>query len=248
MNSPCVFALPSPFFMYAILTSFRKTIFEIILLIFNKITRLTYFLVTRNRLPFGEIMKIKELMLDFCEKRLNNEYAGYANNLCDKLVRKRKLDITRGKNEIWAASIIFVIARLNFLFDRDQEYCITPDMICDFFGVKKSTVANRAAQIEIACKIRLGEKSFCRQEITDMFSFVKIPGGMIIPKKILSKLDTLEEFIKRKETVKLFKSLIVHRRRTIEEVIERKARQAEKVQKIAEEKKNQLSLFEDKNQ
>jgi hypothetical protein len=73
-------------------------------------------------------------MQDFCEQRLNNEYAGFAHKLCDKIVRKRNLDITRGSNEIWAASIIFVIARLNFLFDTENENYLTSDEICDFSG------------------------------------------------------------------------------------------------------------------
>jgi hypothetical protein len=42
-----------------------------------------------------------------------------------------------GKIEIWAASIIYTIARLNFLFDKANGVYITPDIICDFFNTKK---------------------------------------------------------------------------------------------------------------
>lgn len=195
-------------------------------------------------------MKIKELIQDFCEQHLNNEYEGYAQKLCDKLGRKKKLTITRGREEIWAASIIYVIARLNFLFDREQEYYLTSDTICDFFGVKKSTVGNKATQIEKACKIRLGEEGFCRQEITDMFTFVEIPGGLIMPKSALSKLDIEVEFVEGKEAEELGKYLTEQQRIREQEALEKKARRAEINQKNAEEKKknrqeNQLSLFDD---
>jgi hypothetical protein len=41
--------------------------------------------------------------------------AGYALKLCGKLRRKRTLSIIRGKKEIWSASIVYVIARLDVL-------------------------------------------------------------------------------------------------------------------------------------
>ncbi|MDP2981923.1 MAG: DUF6398 domain-containing protein [Candidatus Latescibacter sp.] len=195
-------------------------------------------------------MKIKELIRDFCEQHLNDEYEGYAQKLCDKLGRKKKLTITRGREEIWAASIIYVIARLNFLFDRDQEYCMKTDTICDYFGVKKSTVVNKAAQIEKACKLGLGEEGFCRQEITDMFTFVEFPGGIIMPKSALSKLDLEVEFVEGKEAEELEKYLTEQQRIREQEALEKKALRAEINQKNAEEKKknrqkNQLSLFDD---
>ena len=64
----------------------------------------------------NEIMAMVE---SFCDPHLNDELTGCALRLCDKLSRKRKLDITRGRKEIWAAAIVYVIARLNFLFDKE---------------------------------------------------------------------------------------------------------------------------------
>ena len=77
--------------------------------------------------------EIKELVLGFCEEYLDQELYGYALELCEMLGRKRKISITRGKKEIWAASIIYVIARLNFLFDPESEFFLSADTVCDFF-------------------------------------------------------------------------------------------------------------------
>ena len=82
------------------------------------------------------------------------------------LGRKRKIDITRGKKEIWSASIIHTIARLNFLFDKQNENYITADTICDFFDTKKTTVGNKATQIEKECKLRMGAEGYCSKEIS----------------------------------------------------------------------------------
>ena len=101
-----------------------------------------------NNEKIERLNEINELIQDFCERHLNDEFLGYALKLCGELGREKTLTITRGKKEIWAASIIYVITRLNFLFDREQEYFLTADTICEFFGTKKSTVGNKATQIE----------------------------------------------------------------------------------------------------
>jgi hypothetical protein len=100
--------------------------------------------------------EIKELIRCFCDLHLTDELTGYAFKLCDKLGRKRTPVITRGGKEIWAASIVYVIARLNFLFDPKSETHITADAICDHFETMKSTIGNKATQIEKACGLRLG--------------------------------------------------------------------------------------------
>ena len=107
--------------------------------------------------------EIKELVLAFCTGHLNEELTGYVLKLCDVLGRKRKISITRGKKEIWAASIVYVIARLNFLFDPENELFLTADTICEFFGTKKSTVGSKATQIEKICNLGLGAEGFCAQ-------------------------------------------------------------------------------------
>ena len=66
------------------------------------------------------LIEIKELVVSFCVKYLNDALQRYALRLCETLYRKRKISITSGKKEIWAASIIYVIARLNFLFDSEK--------------------------------------------------------------------------------------------------------------------------------
>lgn len=65
--------------------------------------------------------EIKEILNSFCEKHLNDELLGYAFKLCGSLGRKKKINLSRGRKEIWAASIIYAIVRLNFLFARKTQ-------------------------------------------------------------------------------------------------------------------------------
>lgn len=195
--------------------------------------------------------EIKDLVLAFCEEHLDEELYGYALELCDMLGRKRKISITRGKKEIWAASIIYVIARLNFLFDPESEFFISTDTACDFFGAKKSTVGNKATQIEKACNLGLGAEGLCSPEISDALTLVELPNGLVIPKSMLPKLDIVYELANEEETKELEEFMTEQQRLKERKAAEKKARRAEINRKIAEDKKKkkkerdkQLKLFD----
>ncbi len=88
--------------------------------------------------------EIAGLVESFGRENLNKELTDCSLRLCGKLSRSRKLDISRGKIEIWAAAIVYLIARISFLFDKKNVNFITSDIICDFFGTKKTTTGNKA--------------------------------------------------------------------------------------------------------
>ena len=128
--------------------------------------------------------EISNLINEFCNQHLNDELRDYAIKLLEKLTRKRTYSITSGKIEIWASAIIYVIARLNFLFDTENPFYISADTICNFFGTKKSTVGSKATDIEKACKIRMGEEGLCNSEISDSLTLIQFPNGIVLTKKM----------------------------------------------------------------
>ena len=195
--------------------------------------------------------EIKDFVYAFCEEHLNDELAGYALKLCDTLSRKRKISMIRGRKTIWAASIVYVIARLNFLFDPENDLFLTADTICDFFGTKKSTIGNKATQIEKACSLGIGAEGFCSPEISDSMTFVELPNGLVIPKSMLPKPEIIVEFADEKEEEEFQKYMAEQQRLKEREAAEKKARRTEINRKIAEDKKKrkkeesgQLSLFD----
>lgn len=135
--------------------------------------------------------KISNLINGFCNRYLNDDLQGYAMKLLERLTRKRTYSITSGRIEIWASAIIWVIARLNFLLDSQNSNNISTDTICDFFDTKKSTVGNRATDIEKACKIRMGEEGLCNSEISDSLSFVQLPNGIVLTKRMAKEAGLL---------------------------------------------------------
>lgn len=196
------------------------------------------------------LQEMKEQLQGFCQQHLNEELTGYVMKLCDKLGRKRTISITRGRPEIWAASIVYVIARLNFLFDKDNPLFLTPDTICGFFGTKKSTVGNKATQIEEACDIRLGEEGLCSPNITDVFTFYQTPEGFILPKSAFRDPEVKVAFVDGEEARELKAFMAEQRRKEEREEEERRKRRIEinrmnAEKKMKEKYKNQGDLFED---
>ena len=197
------------------------------------------------------VIEIQTMLNSFCEKYLNEELEGYAIRLCDEFSRKRKINIIRGKKEIWAASIIYVISRLNFLFDKKNENYITADIICDFFNAKKSAIGNKATQIERFCNLAIGAEGYCSKKIKDLFTFYQTPEGFIIPKSMIGDREIILEFVEGEEADEIERFTENQRRITEQKAKEKKERRTEINRKIAEKKKsknrneNQLSLLDD---
>ncbi len=132
----------------------------------------------------ARIDEVAVLLETFSQTHLSPELAGYVRKLWEQLGRKRNYVITGGAKEVWAAAVVYVIARLNFLFDSKDPNYLTADALSAFFGTKKTTVSARAAGIEKACRIRMGQEGLCSPDLADSFTFVKLSNGMVIPKKM----------------------------------------------------------------
>jgi len=189
--------------------------------------------------------EINKMIGDFCNQYLNDQFKGYAQTLCEKIGRKRTLSINKGKKEIWAAAIIYVIARLNFLFDKQNDYFITADIICDFFGTKKTTSSNKATQIEKACNIRIGEQGLCDPKITDMFTFYETPEGFILPKSMIDSPNIKIQLNDGEEAAEMERLREQQERERKERRTKINRQIAKKKKKIKKEDDRQMTLFGD---
>jgi len=124
---------------------------------------------------------IKSMIKNFGRIKLDNMHTDLALKLGNRIAGMRKLSIQRGRIEIWASAIVHVIARVNFLFDPENEISITADDVCKFFGTKKTTVSSKAGLIQKACDIYFGNKEYCTPEISDMFRIYETKEGFLVP-------------------------------------------------------------------
>lgn len=127
---------------------------------------------------------ITEMVRDFCGLKLNEEYFSLSEKLIGKLKRKRPSPLLRGKEEIWAASIVHAIGYVNFLYDKSFEPHLSFDEVNDFFGTKKSSVGSKSSQIRNMFKLnRLGNYDFMTTYIKNrnpLYNMVLV-NDLIIP-------------------------------------------------------------------
>jgi hypothetical protein len=83
----------------------------------------------------------------FCQERLNEECAVLCRRLAAALARKRPSPLARGAHEIWACGIVYALGSVNFLFDQSQTPHIRIGALCEAFGVKQRTGADKARLI-----------------------------------------------------------------------------------------------------
>lgn len=123
----------------------------------------------------------------YCEAHLNNEYRDLCQKLIGKMARKRDVPFMSGKLETWAASIVYAIGQINFLFDKSSEPYATADDICSYFGVNKNTVSGKAREIREMFKMRNWDKEFGTEEMKnrDPFRDMVMVNGLIVPKSAL---------------------------------------------------------------
>ena len=90
------------------------------------------------------------------------------------------MDCRRGKPHIWAAAVVHVIARMNFLFDRNQPGHVTFDTICGSFQANKKTVGSKATEIERGLRLRQhSEPGLCRRDFIEDFTTVQTASGFL---------------------------------------------------------------------
>lgn len=123
----------------------------------------------------------------FCEQYLDEDYKELSEKLILKMSRKRPPPFLRGKINGWAASIIYALGQINFLFDRNFDPYLTPDDIATYFGLSKSTIGQKAKQIRDMFKMNYWDTEFSTrhmQESNPLKNMVMI-DGMILPVEVL---------------------------------------------------------------
>jgi len=136
------------------------------------------------RIPVEKRERFQEvaLMLErFGQSHLDPELTGFTLELWRRLCRRQTIDCRRGKATVWAASVVHVIARINFLFDRAQPVHVTFDTICGTFQANKTTVGSKATEIERTLRLRQhSEPGLCRRQFIDDFTTVQLSNGMVV--------------------------------------------------------------------
>lgn len=125
---------------------------------------------------------------DVCLKQLDAEYARLARRLVARLARKRPSPVTRGDARIWAAGVLYVLAQLNFLFDRSQSPHMSATELAAAIGVKQTTMANKAGMINRSLDIGMFEPELTRVAMLEQHPLawiVELSDGLLVDARTL---------------------------------------------------------------
>jgi len=97
---------------------------------------------------------------EFCDEYLDEEYKQLAEKLILKMKRKRQVPFLYGRASTWAASIIYALGQINFLFDGSSEPHVAARDIPAYFGLSQSTVGQKAKKIRDMFGLRYWDPEF----------------------------------------------------------------------------------------
>lgn len=136
--------------------------------------------------------KLIEMTSEFCDRYLDEEYKALAVKLIEKMSRKRNVPYERGRPEIWAASVIYALGQINFLFDKSFKPYVSADELCEYFKANQSSVSQKAKVIRDMFKMGYFDEEFSTRSMLEESPFRKY---VMIDNVILDK-DSLPKGLK----------------------------------------------------
>jgi len=134
-----------------------------------------------------KMQRLIKITSDFCDAHIDKEYKMLCEKLINKMARKRNVPFLFGSEEVWAAGIIHVLGRINFLFDKSFKPYVSAGDISKYFGVSKSTAGQKAKVIGDMLKLSYWDDEFSTEKMKEKNPFKNLVtiNGFIVDKTML---------------------------------------------------------------
>ena len=97
--------------------------------------------------------KLTEMVDEFCDEFLNDEYKQKSHEIIEKMANGKNVRFKRGKLEVWASAIIYVVCQINSLFDETNEVHLKRKDIFNYFNTNQSVVLRKAVNLKNIYKL-----------------------------------------------------------------------------------------------
>jgi tetratricopeptide (TPR) repeat protein len=145
------------------------------------------------------VEEVQKLIYSFSEHNLTQEEEEICLHIWQKLARKKTLEITRTRPDIWASAVIWSFCRVNFKYEES----ITLDVVCNYFNTKKSTSGNKAGEIIKMLKIAYFSPEFSTRKIQELNPLNELAAEISVDvedeQQVVSPVQALDP--KRKKAV-----------------------------------------------
>ena len=156
-----------------------------------------------------------DMVLAFCEDNLDEKHSYHAVKIIEDMGEMDIVPFRRGKLEIWASGVIYVLAQMNNLFNKTSPNHISADKICNYYGTKKSTVSQKAKSISNTLGLSKSNINFAitiesdEDDMDDFFNKVFYLYSLGFADEALAKLDTVGEDNSEYGRALFYKSVIL---------------------------------------
>lgn len=118
--------------------------------------------------------QLTKMTRDFCISWIDQEYADLCEKLIAKMARKRAVPFISGRLNIWAASVVWSIGRVNFLGDKTFAPYLSLEEVAKHFGASKSSVGQKAGKICDLMKLQYYDLEFSTNHMAQQNPFLRM--------------------------------------------------------------------------
>jgi hypothetical protein len=152
-----------------------------------------YDMGTSGKIKNQKTEQIIGMICEFCSAKLNEEYRQLCVELAMTLDALPQAPLRRGKDEIWAAAIVYALGSKNFLFDKSFEPYLPARDIYDYFGAAGSTVSAKSRMIADILDLHRLDNRFATKRMKDWNPL----NNMVMVDDMIVPLEELPEEIQK---------------------------------------------------
>ena len=126
--------------------------------------------------------EMRGLLKKFAAEKLNDDYAEIVDRMLCRLARRPHSVLIEGDCEEWAAAIVHVSGKINFLFDKSSQPYVTVEEINRFFKTNPLVILGRTKQIAAHLNINDSKDEFsisCLQHSSPFLKLVMMNGCLV---------------------------------------------------------------------
>jgi hypothetical protein len=132
--------------------------------------------------------EVAPIIIDFCDKKLNDDYKGLCLHLLEKLCRERPSPLSGGRPHSWAAGIVYAIGQANFIFDKTRKINMAAAELASGFGISVNTARNKANELQEMFDVGFFNHKWLLPEMIENISaiwMIKL-NGIIVDVRMMS--------------------------------------------------------------
>ena len=151
------------------------------------------------KVPKKMLSKYEEIIAitdQVCERYINAEYANLSRKMATALSRKRPSPLERARTKSWAAGVLYPLAQVNFLFDKNQIPNMSARQLCQALEISQGTASAKARDIWNILDLFPLQPDYCQPSLLDanLMVWMQSVNGLIVDIRDMSRAVQVQAY------------------------------------------------------